>query len=572
MRAVAGFAIFASAATAATAQQAPPALSSATGSDVTVVANVAARSPWKRAETAHVVVTGKLGDAELAKVAIDLERLYGLLTRLYRHGDPHDETAKLQVTLIESRDRFHALGLDAGGDSYAAPFAGGYYYAPGDDGDVLAVVQADRDISTNTRRAASLTCDDVAQGGGAAEDAMQGGVSCSHLTPNLPVRRAWRGELYGAFAEHFILTHVPAVYPRWYLDGIAALFSTVQVRGDGAVDYARPPMRYGDIVRAYGDVDVAAVLSGRYLDPPAQSGGAPRGGAAVWTPYHAWLLAHYFLFSPLPAARSRQFAQYMAAVHDGAPLAQAATAFTDPGRLQRELNDYPARTLSYARTATPGAAIDPPLVTALSPAAGAAVEMRLAMPARLAGPAAAQADWLAAVRATTATPPYDAEAMLFAAEAACRGGRYDDCLAAAERVLTATPTDARAMGWQAEALTGQAIAGAAADRAAMLARARAVAQRATELDQGTPLAALAWVWSYTAAGERAPPAALAALAHAVRSVPAAPGPRLALAAELIRQGRPDLGRRLLQVVALGPYDTADRRTAQALLAGAAPTS
>ena len=66
---------------------------------------------------------------------------------------------------------------------------------------------------------------------------------------------------------------------------------------------------------------------------------------------------------------------------------------------------------------------------------------------------------------------------------------------------------------------------------------------------------------------------MSAMASVIRLVPAAPAPRLALGAELVKQGHTDLARKLLQPVLFGPYDSPERKAAEALFAapGVTPT-
>ena len=129
---------------------------------------------------------------------------------------------------------------------------------------------------------------------------------CAKLVPNYaPVASRWERTLYSAYAQHFLRTYVPAAYPRWYLDGVGALFSTIAVRADGTVDYATAPLGYREILKSYGPVDVGEILSGTEFRATRRYG--------FWTPFHAWLLAHYFLFSEPGPQRTAQFAAYMTA-------------------------------------------------------------------------------------------------------------------------------------------------------------------------------------------------------------------------------------------------------------------
>ncbi|RYD91546.1 MAG: hypothetical protein EOP61_27380, partial [Sphingomonadales bacterium] len=104
-------------------------------------------------------MTGDGGEAILVRVTNNLERLYRLMGRLYRKGDMRDETAKLQVTLFDSRGFFDEMALaNAQWDEgpFAATFGHQRYYDPREDGGVIAVARKDQMIQLDTPRAANL--------------------------------------------------------------------------------------------------------------------------------------------------------------------------------------------------------------------------------------------------------------------------------------------------------------------------------------------------------------------------------------------------------------------------------
>ena len=83
----------------------------ATTPDIIVDGTIDAPSAWKRAESAHVIVTSKGSEAELKRVTTNLERLYYVMSRVLRRTDKPDDTVKLQVTLIDSADFFQSMDL-----------------------------------------------------------------------------------------------------------------------------------------------------------------------------------------------------------------------------------------------------------------------------------------------------------------------------------------------------------------------------------------------------------------------------------------------------------------------------
>jgi hypothetical protein len=384
--------------------------------DIVVDGAIEQPSNWKRAESAHVIVTSTGSEAELVRVTNNLERLHALMSRLYRRADKPDDTIKLQVTLIDSADFFSAMGLRnlrSEEGPYTASFSGQRYYDPREDGEVLAVARTDQIVNLATKLAEDRDMSDAIA---ADQD-----PSFMATATRPPIGRPWEAVLYSAFAQHFMLTYLPAAYPRWYLDGVGALFSTIEVRRDGKIDYARAPENYRQVFRSYGDLNVGDVLTGRYLEA------AP--GKTRWTPYHAWLLAHFFLFSNLNPERSRQFSQYMAAIQQGTPMAEAAKIFGDLRRLQYQILAYADKTTDFARAEPPTIPGGPPLVNTLTRSSAALLDARIELETRLAAPsadadtaAAARAEWVAQVRARVAKLPFNADAILVDAEIECRSG------------------------------------------------------------------------------------------------------------------------------------------------------
>jgi tetratricopeptide (TPR) repeat protein len=534
------------------------------------------RGTWRRAESDHLIVVSKGSVDELTRVTKNLERLYHLMSRLYRAGNQSDSTVKLHVTVIDSTADFRAMGLRnlrSQEGPFSTAFSDQTYYDPREDGDILAVARGDQIIELNTSRAHNLDCDDVLAGG---LDAGAAGCGTKSIPYHPPATRTWEQLLYSAFARHFIQTYDPVAFPRWYLDGIGALFSTIAVRNNGAIDYAAPPENYQQAIRSYGDLNVGDVLTGRYLDADPKKMG--------WTPYHAWLLTHFFVFSDLKPERRKQFRDYMTAIHQGEPMAEAAQVFGNMGTLQREVSKYVLADKRQARTEPPQARTPDPVITTLSLSDAALVEARIELGTRLAtpsedagsvtnavGPTQAQLreGWIAQLRDTVARLPYDADAASFAAEAECRAGQTVECLADAERILANSPDDVRALTWKGVALTDQAVTGSAADRSVKLAEARKTIERAIRIDSEAAPSLIAYFQSFTKAGEEVPDQALEGMAKVIRSVPAAPGPRLYLAEELLRRGKADIARRVASAVLYGGYDSPEKTTAQALFPPAA---
>lgn len=322
-------------------------------------------SPWKRAEGDNVVVYSDGDESQLRRITQNLERLHTLLSRLYAPRGEAETPARLTVLLFDSRNEMGTNGLhDFGGDEgpFAKPFAAQRYYDPRPGVSIVALARVDQIVEMNTGKARDADCEDMAAAGADC-------IGKNFVHP--PMTRSWEAVLYGAYAQHLVLHYAAAVYPRWYFDGIGALFSTVVFKRDGSIEYGRPPEGYRAVLRSYGRLDTAGVLTGDYLHAPSLR--------MEWTPYHAWLLTHFFVLSNLKPAERAQFAQYMGAIARGRTMSEAAQAFGTMTRLRLQVMGYADRSHEFATT-TKARSEFVPVITPLSQTAVAALMGNLASP------------------------------------------------------------------------------------------------------------------------------------------------------------------------------------------------
>jgi len=529
-------------------------------------------SAWRVAETDHVIVYSDGSETELIRVAHNLERLHFLLSILLNRVGKPDETIKLRVTLIGNGARFDAMDL-RNVRSSQGPFASAFqlqrYYDPREDGAVLATSRMD--VTVNIQPAqridvSSLRLDVPVQdpSNGNFQTMSFPNVQNPSVTnsPNSLLMSA-EGQLYSGFAQHFLLTYFPAAYPRWYLDGFGELFSTIRITADGSIEYGHMPDGYRKVMESYRQVAVKDVITGRYLNEAVKG---------KWTPFHAWILTHYLFFSD---ERRPQFSRYLTAIGHGATLEEASREFGNLDKLGAEVLAYDNKRLPYERMTYPPERAEEPVVTRLTESQAAFLMGRIELGARIEipdGPPAARTraiaardKWLMALRADARRYSANLEAQLLLAEAECRSGNNAECLAAAEAALRILPSDARALNWKGVAQAQFAIAGPAEQRPAGLRTARGTIVRANQADTESTLPLLGYFRSFSEAGQAPPQSALVGLLKAVDLVPAAPGPRLLLGAELARQGQADAARKILEPVAHGPYDMPERARAQAIL-------
>lgn len=588
--------------------QAPHAASSPSG-DVVVTGTRARASDWREAETSHVVIQSDGPQDDLVRMARNVERLHYLLSVLMNRIDAPDQTVKLRVTMIGDVAEFAALDLrnirwQQG--PFNDLFTLARFYDPRSDGAVMATTRVDQQVTiegtaaTPDRILGALTgLTSATPGGGTGVDAgaaitdraalasaligdfatagMRGPhdltIGTGAPTMDVPAESL----LYAGYAQHYLLTYFPAAYPRWYLDGFAQVFASMVVRHDGAIEFGRPPSNAAAVLREFGAFPLGDVLDDTYLSR------AP--GKTRWTPVHAWLLTHFLMFSD---TRRPQLRRYLAMRAGGADAAAAAAVFGDPAQLARELRAYYNVRKPFLRITFPVDHGEEPLVRRLTEGEAAFVKGRLELGSRVtlpppvppdASPAVAKAltrqradalaardRWLERLHRDAARYPRDLNAQLLLAEAECRSDHPAPCLAAAQAAGALAPADVRPQTWQGLAMALAAIAGPAGEREAALTRARRLIIAANHRQTDAPGPLLAYHQTFVAAGQPLPVGAVDGMQQVMEEVPAAPGPRLALATALVDRGRADAARGVILPVAIGPYASPERPAAQALLA------
>jgi hypothetical protein len=579
----------------------------AAGSDIVVTGVRSRLSSWRQAETEHVVLLSDGSQEELVRLARNLERLHFLLSGLLGRGAEPDDKVKIRITMIGEVAQFDTLDLrnrrwQQG--PYNDLFSIGHYYDPRDDGAVMASIRADQRVvvehtPVNASTVASLLSGMARQNtgtagtsGGADRMLQQDQIAAAG---NIYLNAGMRGAnddsitfgekampmseeslLYAGYAQHFLLTYFPAAYPRWYLDGFGQIFATMTVRGDNSIEFGRVPDGTRAVMEEFGPYPLKDVLDDSYLTQSPKKTG--------WTPIHAWMLTHFLFFSD---KRRPQLNQYLAARAKGVDAATAAQVFGDQKELAKELSHYFWTRKPYLRIAYDGSKIEQPIVRRLRESEAAFVMGRLELGARVEIPPAPDANtpadkakamakaredalrqrdkWLARLRQDAARWPHELEAQLLLAEAECRSGHAAECLAAAGRAAGLAPDDPRAMVWKGMAMIQQAAAAPQADRASLIATARAEIVKANRIDQDAVGPLKAYYASFADLGQTPREEAVDGLGKAVSEVPAAPGNRLDLATALAERGESDLAKRVIMPVASGPYDSPEKPAALSLL-------
>jgi hypothetical protein len=236
---------------------------------------------------------------------------------------------------------------------------------------------------------------------------------------------------------------------------------------------------------------------------------------------------------------------------------------------------YRGRKLQAERMTFPAERAPEPTIRQMTRAEAGLIQGRLELGARIEVPAedsperSAALDrrsaWLDRLRENARQFPKLIEHQLLLAEAECRAGNPQECLEAADRAITESPTDTTALVWKGTALAQLAARAPAAERQRRLEEARRFIVQANRLDTEGILPLIAFYNSFAVTGEQAQDMAVEGLAKVVHSSPAAPSPRLKLGTELIKRDLQDGARNTLLPVANGPFETPERPAAAALL-------
>jgi tetratricopeptide (TPR) repeat protein len=538
-------------------------------------------SNWRMATTPHVVVFSQNDEEELRFTAHNLEKLHFLLSALLGRADAPDETIKIAVMMIGDAGGFEQLRLTDLRWQYGPfpfVFAKTIYYDPREEGSVLATTRdgVTLNLRPSVGRATSRNCDGFVGGTPLVGNIVQSPRTSPEGQPVLddvqilmqfPVNevafcQSAESRLYSGFAQNYLMTYFPAAYPRWFLQGFGEIFATMKA-GNDFVEYGHLPPGFFQVMEHYyyNGYPVTEILDGRYLS-----------GRRIWTPYHAWRLAHLLYFSDEWKPRLQN---YLSAIARGADPKSAASAFGDLAQLQKAVSAYRGRKLQFERMDFPAERAPEPTVRRMTRAEAGLIRGRLELGARIEVPAddgpehskalERRSAWLARLRENARQFPKLIENQLLLAEAECRSGNPQECLAAAERALAQSPKDTTALVWKGTALAQLAVRAPTTERQRRLKEARSFIAKANRLDPEGVLPLIAYYNSFVAAGAQAPDIAVDGLAKIVQSSPAAPSPRLKLGEEFIKRDLDDAARDTLLPVANGPFETPEQPAAAALL-------
>lgn len=434
---------------------------------------VPAQARWKEATTNHFLVYSEGSEQEIREFATKLEKFDFVLRAYHGVKAPHSPV-KLKVYLLPN---IAAVEKAAGGEGIA-----GYYIT---DARGLMMVGTRDD-----RRSALMGAEAI---------------------------------LLHEYTHHFMFQYFPAAYPKWYSEGFAEFWGSLDFLDKDVVEVGLPANhRYGSF---WGNrwVTAGQLLSAQsYADVPEVDLLYAEG----------WLLVRYAFEN---TERQKQLQAYLKSINDGKSYAESAKlAFEDLGKLNSELFDYAGRS-KFNVIRLPFKKIEPGPVAIrnLDGAEGGMIEHDIQL-----GQGVLQrdvADFAARVRKAAQAYPNDTHALALVAEAERLAGNFDAANRVADQLLAIDPN--KVEGLLQKGLNGIAHMKAASSKDAGLAgAARAPLLKAMKLAPQNPLVLEAYYESFRAQGAVPPEDAQNALYSAMELAPSDDELRYKVAADFELRG------------------------------------
>ena len=469
-----------------------------------VTAAAPARATWHEARSKHFIIYGDVDAAELRDYATKLERFDGAVRNARMMQDPPlTDSGRLTIYLLRDADALARLAGWGTYGQYIARASGSYAFVAKNKG------KGDWDLNSDII-------------------------------------------FFHEYAHHLMLQNLTAALPQWFVEGFAEFLATARMNDDGSVTLGAPANhRAAGVFAFHRDMLLSEILAGKYKHLT--------GWQQELVYARGWLLTHYLTFDP---SRRGQLDHYVAAIQKGSDSLQAAkAAFGDLRRLDSELRRYAARRQLTGIVVHPDPSkLGPISVRPLGAAEAAIMPVRIRLDhgvsRRTARPVAAQARKIAAahlndpfVQATLAEAEYDAE-------------NYAASIAAAERAISAHPSNTRALMCKGRALMEIANQQPAkVDWAAV----RGWFTRANRVDPEDPEPLMLFYQTFVAAGVGPTANAAKGLLYALVLAPQDEDLRMMAVRQLLADGRLTEAKREFGPLAFDPHVGDFRKTADKIL-------
>lgn len=353
--------------------------------------------------------------------------------------------------------------------------------------------------------------------------------------------------LFHEYTHHFMLSHFPAAYPSWYVEGFAEFFSVVKFPKDGSIEFGNVPMaRVPGLVQ--GQAYPLKQLFARDTEGLSQRDGDRYYGTA-------WLLTHYYQYGR--TERRDEIARYLTDLARGVPDIRPDGYFAGGlDGLEKDLKAYMRHRLSASRLTTKEMAIGDIVVRPVDPARGAVIEDELKLDC---GPATDELPALVtAIRASAAKFPDSAYAAALLADAEWAAEQKDAALAAADRAIALDPTLSRAHATRAQVLLERAHD---SDRAEDWKAALTAIVKANRADVEDPVPLALFYRYHAMRGGRMPDLGYDGLYKAFTLLPQNPDYRFNVAQATAARGDYATASMLLDPIAYSPHGSDMREAA-----------
>lgn len=422
----------------------------------------AAHAEWREASSRHFVIYSEQSEADLRRMAENLERFDAALRLALRRPDPdRSPSTRLTIYVLPHEDRLQAfLGRRGVAGIYMGRHTGS-----------IAFTHAGRRFANDR--------------------------GLSRLDPQVV--------LLHEYTHHFMYSNFSFGSPLWFSEGYPEFWSTAQFGEDGSVTYGMPGGHRSAELLYLPNIPAPRLVTMRHPIPNAET------MLALYA--RGWVLAHYLTFEP---SRRGQLNTYLRSLAEGRPVEEAAQAFGDLNQLERELQQYVRRrnhsSITLRANQVP---IRPVTVRVLRPAEQAIMSVRMQSKR---GVTEDQARSLVEpARRVAARFPTDPLVLLTLAEVEYDVKNFDEAEAAANRAIAADPRNVEAHMFKARAMQGRLEAAGADATPQQWAEVRRVIAAANRLDPDDPEPLAAFFFSFRAAGVAPTPNAIEGLleAHAL---------------------------------------------------------
>ena len=461
-----------------------------------VFAPAAARAEWREASTKHFVVYSEGSAQSTRDFATKLEKFdKAMRLRLGLNDVDFGPANRVTVYVVDSVDAVRRLGRFGGNSSV-------YGFYSGRAGGSIAVVPR-----------------------------LSGAVALDPATI-----------LLHEYSHHIMMQNEAIAYPAWFREGFAEFNSTARFEKDGGLGFGAAANH-----RAWGLLGMSPLPIETMFAPNRRKLSQPEWEATIYG--RGWLLTHYLMFEP---KRTGQLAKYIVALNSGQGSLEAArAAFGDLDALDRELKTYlRQRRIPYVRIKAEALTIPPVAMRTLRPGEAAIMELR--MRSRVGVTKDDSARVARELRKAAEPWPNDPAVQAALAEAEFDAGNLDSAEAAAGRAIAADPKNVDGLIYRARTAMARATAAATPDAAAWKEVRRLIAQ-ANRADPNDAEPLILFYQSFAAQGVAPTRNAVEGLLQAHELAPQDGGLRLAVARQLLVDGKGAEARRALTPLAFDPH-------------------